>query len=599
MNNNKSRLIARVFCALAFTSLAVALLIAWLNPATGYELDIYASTPLATWALIGITMATGAGIIIHQLISKGYKHNRIWALGFALFVFARLAFLWVPYARGYLTWDGDNISHWGYIIDVLDTGYLYAENSYPVTHSILAQVIQITGLSIRTVTNLSTGILSAFYMVGIYLLSTRVTPQKKYQLTTVLLAGFIPLMGGYEVFLMPNGWSILFMPFLFYLFFSRKISLAYSIPFILILILFPFFHPLSSLMLALSFVVILIFSSLFWYFTGKNIKFNQINLKVADPLTPAMTQFVLLIPWILSFNQFIPNIRSMWAQITSGASSQFGGISDTLVKINMTGWDTVILFFKLYGVTAFMILISIAGMILLLVKIKKSKNKASYLPLLAIGSLVMFFGLLYLLYLIGFPGMSSIGADRMLSYLAMFTPIIGGYALVVLAKSIRFKPLFATLTILILGTVSFLGARGLYFSPYNLKPNIQVDNHSMAGSEWYVEAKNPDHLSATIMSPINRYADGILGRNAASARSDLGSSRIIQAEDHFGYNEYITIGEQYSNPLLLNITKLDRIIYGTVWDIAGRFKNGDFVKLDNDFSANKLYENGEYSAYLA
>lgn len=84
-------------CASIFLSLA--LIIAWLNPATGYELDICTSTPLATWILIGLSMAIGAGIILHQLLTQGYKQNQLWMLGFAILIVARLALLWVPYAR--------------------------------------------------------------------------------------------------------------------------------------------------------------------------------------------------------------------------------------------------------------------------------------------------------------------------------------------------------------------------------------------------------------------------------------------------------------------------------------------------------------------
>jgi len=312
-----------------FLSLGVALMLAWLNPATGYELDIYGSTPLATWLLIGAAMAIGAGVILHQLLTSGYKHSRLWMLGFALLLVARLALLWVPYARGYVTWGGDNITHWGM-------------NSYPVTHSMLAQVIQLTGLPIKTVTNLSTGLFSAFYIILIYLLSTGVTPKPKYQLAAVLLAGLIIVMGGYNVLLMPNGWSILFMPLLFFLYFSKGKGLAFSFPFILVLALFPFFHPLSSLMTGLSFLMILAISVPLWHYLGKKAEPDGIHLNTGRPLTPSILQFVMLIPWILSFDQFKPNIRNMWTQITSGAPSQFGNIEDTLAKINMTGWDTVI-----------------------------------------------------------------------------------------------------------------------------------------------------------------------------------------------------------------------------------------------------------------
>ncbi|NLE90917.1 MAG: hypothetical protein GX602_08345 [Dehalococcoidales bacterium] len=579
-------------CASIF--IAMALFIAWLNPATGYELDIYASTPLATWLLIGASMIIGAGIILHQLFTQGYKHNRAWMLGFAVLVVARLALLWVPYARGYVTWGGDNITHWGMIIDVLDTGHLYSENSYPVAHSMLAQVIQLTGLPIGTVTNLSTGLFSIYYLASIFLLVNVVTPWKKHLLIVLIIASFST---GFGIFLTPNGWSIIFLPFLFYLFYKKYQNPPFAILFVTVLILYPFFHPLSSLMVAISFGIILLVESAVYYYQSKRAN-NQLTIYIQNnPLTAALLQITILIPWILSFNKFIPNIRNMWAQITAGAPSQFGRIEETLAKINMTGWNTVILYVKLYGVATILILISVAGIILLLRRALQKNEVPASTPLLSIGAVLMFFGFLYFLYLVGFPGMSSIGGDRHLSYLLLFAPILGGYAIRETFIIDRYKRLFATASICLLAIIPYLTFQSLYQAPYRLQPNGQITAHSIAGSEWNIENKNPAHKSACIMSPIHRYADGIMGKSAAASRPDLSSSGIIQVEDHLGYSEYDTLGEQYSEEILLNITIKDRVIYDTVWEVVDRFNEDDFIKLAFDPSVHKLYDNNEFASY--
>ena len=163
----------------AFLSVSLALVFAWLSPATGYELDIYSDTPFFTWVFIIASMFAGAGIILHQLFTRTYRQSRLWMLGFGLLIVSRLALLWVPYIRGYLTWDGDNITPWGMLLDVLKTGHFDVQNAYPVVHSFLVQVIQITGMPGGLATNLSTGLFSAFYIISIYLLSTRITPHAK------------------------------------------------------------------------------------------------------------------------------------------------------------------------------------------------------------------------------------------------------------------------------------------------------------------------------------------------------------------------------------------------------------------------------------
>ncbi|MDZ7729856.1 MAG: hypothetical protein U5K37_00840 [Natrialbaceae archaeon] len=50
-----------VILSLGFLSLAVAILTAWLNPETGYEVSIYTNTPLVTWIGIGIALAIAVG----------------------------------------------------------------------------------------------------------------------------------------------------------------------------------------------------------------------------------------------------------------------------------------------------------------------------------------------------------------------------------------------------------------------------------------------------------------------------------------------------------------------------------------------------------
>ncbi len=211
---------------------------------------------------------------------------------------------------------------------------------------------------------------------------------------------------------------------------------------------------------------------------------------------------------------------------------------------------------------------------------------------------MLFFFSLYILYLVDFPAMHFIGAGRMLSYVLLFSPLATGYLLYKMSQGAKYKTLTAIVTIIFIGTAGFLGVYGLYAAPYQVKPNAQVTAYDMAGSEWFIKTKNPLHKSGGIMSPINRYADGLLGRQAVAIRPDLQSSRVIKMEDHFGYTQFSTLGERYRANILLNITAKDRIVYTTVWDTVGRFDTADFASLCQDSSANKVYENGEYSVFF-
>jgi hypothetical protein len=71
----------------------------------------------------------------------------------------------------------------------------------------------------------------------------------------------------------------------------------------------------------------------------------------------------------------------------------------------------------------------------------------------------------------------------------------------------------------------------------------------------------------------------------------------VQFVDHFGYANKTSLGSQYADNKYAAITRFDRVIYSTVWKEVGRFNDSDFEKLEQDFTVNKLYANGETDVY--
>ena len=118
----------------------------------------------------------------------------------------------------------------------------------------------------------------------------------------------------------------------------------------------------------------------------------------------------------------------------------------------------------------------------------------------------------------------------------------------------------------------------------------------MSGMAWFIEEKDRDISNIHIMSPVERFADGIIGKTASSERRDLESKS--QFPDHFAYDQYDTLGEQYAGDRYAVITRFDRVLYTTVWEVVGRFNDDDFENLENDPTVCKLYSNGELDVYL-
>jgi hypothetical protein len=585
---------AKVIAATSLLLLGVAVVVAREVPAAGYELDIYSSTPLFTWIFLSLAMLGGAAIIIRQVANNDHATRWEWLLGLLVLMLARFTLLYIPYIRGYVSWHGDNISHWGLLKDVLTTGHLYAENYYPVTHSILAQTILVTGIPMMLVTNLSTALMSVLFIAGTYLLAKSVLPHRGQQILAVVVAALVMVEGGYNVFLMPNGWSILMLPILFCFFFRKEVSVAYVVSYVLLLALYPFFHPLSSFMVVVSLAAISVFRRVIRRFSKKQ---SEVPVTASSVLVSAGIEIVILIPWVLSFNAFRPNIRQMWEQITSGGPRILADMGDTLSKLGIHGTDLIVLYAKLYGAPSMLIILSLVALSLTWRRWKKGEAGRDTLPVLEIGLLIVLFGILYALYLVGTPGLQSIGAPRLISYMVVLTPIAVG---VTLYEAIRQPRIGAAAAIaismaLVAGT-SGLSVMDLYRSPYNLYPNLQITRRNMDGMEWFLANKDPAIICLNTLSDPPRLADAIVGYQARHERVDI-SSRLPNIPDHFGYDveDQPTVAVTTDRYYVLN--DVDRVTYETVWKKVGRFEAADFVRLEADPTVARLYANDETNVY--
>lgn len=594
VNNHR---ILKIIASICLTGLVVAALTAWSNPAIGYELDIYTSTPFAVWLFIILATLGGISIIVHQVATKGYENSNLWLMGFFVLILSRVSTMYIPYIRGYLTWDGDNISHVGLLKDIILTGHFSGNNYYPVTHSLLSQTVLITGISNFTVTNLSTTFLSVMYMLSSYLLATIALSHRGQRIIATLVTGTVVLQSpgfNIDILLLPNGWSILLLPLVFFCFFKVE-EIQYRVLFLVFLVLYPFFHPLSSLMMMI-FLAVIILTPLLFHLVMKR-RWSLVAISSQFLFQSVLIEAAILLPWLLAFQAFNPNLRMLWRQITTGFGPDvIGDMQNQLGKVSTGLIDSLIIFLKLYGVSFGVIALALIGIILLTKQIIRGEIQRETSVLVFLFGVFISVGLLYFLYLLGAPGLEAIGATRLLSYTTTFTPVLSGYALFELLRRVKTKLLAYTGLICLIMTLSFLGIRSLYYSPYIIQPNLQITQMNMKGMGWLFSEKSTSISFVSVTSLPNRYADGILGTVESSRRNDI-TSNLIHFPDHFAYNIYDTIGEQYSDNKYLAITKLDRILFNTVWRSVDRFNDDDFIKLDGDTTVDKIYSNKELDAY--
>jgi len=249
---NRGCSIAAIIC---FILLAASLIIAQNSIATGYELDLYGNTPLLTWVFLTLSVICGISILILQIATKGYKVGYLWIVGLLLLVTTRVSLLCIPYIRGYGPWRGDNLYHLGLVRDILSNGYLTEGNFYPIMHILITEITFTAGIPYYIVAALSTPFVSALFVLTTYMLATAILPRKGQQILATGLAAVVMIFSGYDLYLMPVGWTLFLLPLLLFFYFKQSTT-PYRILFLILLVSFPFFHPFTAVMVILSLIIL-------------------------------------------------------------------------------------------------------------------------------------------------------------------------------------------------------------------------------------------------------------------------------------------------------------------------------------------------------
>ncbi|PSP41570.1 hypothetical protein BRC68_14535 [Halobacteriales archaeon QH_6_64_20] len=134
---------AKAALTIGFAALTVAVLSAYLKPMTGYELSIYAATPLAFWV----------GVAVALLVSLWYSfapggRGRVWLAALALGGTAGVAIAGLPLIRSYFfIGSADALTHLGWVNELLAGVLNPFEFLYPGMHLIAASISTIGGVN--------------------------------------------------------------------------------------------------------------------------------------------------------------------------------------------------------------------------------------------------------------------------------------------------------------------------------------------------------------------------------------------------------------------------------------------------------------------
>ncbi len=586
----------RLAAALLVACVILAVVIARQCPATGYELSVYTSTPSSVLLLLLLSFIGGMAIVAFELFTSGYRRSRTFLAGFAVVALAAAAFLLLPFFRDYIAASsGDHLGHVGFVRDIAASGHLSDRNPYPLAHTLLAEVSMLTGLSALDVVNINTALILPVFMLTAYLLAAAVLPDERQRLLAALIAGGT-MAGISRFYLLPNTWSTLLMPLFFYCYFKRE-RVPFRILAVAILVVYPFFHPLSSIVIMMVLAVMELPRPLYVRLL-RRLKLGVPQWLSPRPvLWPVLLEAAVFIPWVLTRQVFRANVRIFWESLTSFPGSyQYASAAGNLGKANVHGLEIPILVFKLYGELLVFAVLALLGAVLLVHELRRGSRQGGAYRLLIFGIWVPIAFLFFAADFIGVAAMRVIVADRMLGYVEMACIVFAAFALWKIAERLPSLDAMVTVTCGLLIAALLVNFYGHYHSPYVIRPGQHVTHRYEAGMSWYIGTKDPALPALAVATFPVWYFEATLGVQATYERTDL--PEFPEVADHFGYDNFTTMAEQCDGSRYLSMDRVDRAAYQTVWKHLGRWVDADFRRLEQDPTVDRIYCNGEVDILL-
>ena len=596
--------LATILCMVLLT---IAVLVAWNSPATGYESSIYRATPSLVWGCLIFSIICGSAIIVHQVYRKD-EYSKTWVAGFVIIIASNTVILLMHIIRGYAMWgaSSDAGTHLGIIQDLTLTGsYSYGKLFEPLTHVLFTQLSQILDISPITLIKLMPVFFSVMYMVFMYFLAKSILRNRQQVLLAILAA--TALIFARSISMTPNILADLFFPMTLYLLFRsyRPGTWPWRAMFIIMLLLFPVFHEVPTVALVI-FLIAIPATNLFIAKLALNkdklidggFRFNMVSLlilfagigiwlgpKLVSTAGTISPEEYLFTPEQLA-GPLIPS------QLPEDAS-HLTVLSTSISYASYYGYSVAAQFFKLYGGTLAYILLALSAFPVLWGAVR---NRMDYRNLLSLYGPMIIIALLIIALLFSAVHFSPM---RFLFFLLIICSIFAGFMLhqiiewasVYRRKWLARTAICAVAVLLIAVFVNSIFT--VYPSPYTLAHSYQTTQSEIGGMDWFLHNKDTAIYSSGWNYHPRRYAAFLLTPEERAGRTDFSDEATYNLPFHLGYDKHSLMGQSYEDDTYVVLRELNRRTYVDVYPRMAelRLLPGDFAKMENDPSVNKLYDN--------
>ncbi|PHQ45422.1 hypothetical protein DJ68_12940 [Halorubrum sp. C3] len=589
----------RVVAFSGFFALFIGIFAAYRTPAAGYELSIYAETPLLTWA--GLVIAIGSA----TWLSIGATRWFAQVTGFGLATLVVFSFTALPVIRGYsLFARSDTFGHVGWTRDLLSGNPLAETLLYPAPHVVSTEIILITDSTISQVIMLLVPIFVILYCLCVEITARSLLPSRHHLGTGVLVGAILtPIM----TVQLPNLQMTPLTLAVFYLTFVvavltmcyqgrgnwRHIAVFFvSLPTLVVL------HPL----VALASVAFLAGVAAIRRFTPK------VALVSSPPRFTTIAGSGSVVLGFLFYVQSVdvPAVGGAIGRVLiqiQGGIDPTGGVSDRtggLSTIGVSLWEIVL---KLF--TAKIMLGTLAAVtILWALRTHLSRDGSQTTELI----------LTYTLALLPVLGLSGVvAAAGRLNLTTRFLAIVLVVLSIVAAVGItqfrtdrrRSRRAVAGLCVLLVLT-TLIAAPALFTSPYLYQGTPHVTETERVGYATLFEHRSSDVTIGSTRTLVDRHRTAYYGQDTArgngfqqSNTEVLATIKSDRSEPYFfpyHFNETLP-SRTVSNSTYLVIPESDRIVDLELYD-GLRYTKSSYDSISRDRNIDKLYSSGGFTTYL-
>lgn len=583
---------SKVAAIIGFLSLGLGSTIAYLSPATGYELSIYSGTPILFWVCVSVSLSIALVLTfdISGLTSRG--------LGILLGGISMTSIVSLPLIRGYF-WvgGGDALSHLGWTRDLYRGIIGPADFRYPAVHTLGSVVSHLSGFEVRYALLLFIPIFVVSFFVFIPMTVKELTYNRFYTRIAVF-SGFLLLPINHfaaHMQIHTTSQAVMFGPVLLYFFIRvfRRPDWRVAILFITTSAMFILLHLQQAANYALFFGTI----------AGLQVIHTRYRHRFS--FEPKKSMYALLLVFIGLWWLWVHNLAiferalssvviGIFTETTAAESVRTRGVS-----LEILGGSYEEIFFKLFFVAAiFCLLASFLMLVILLNAANVSKWRSLQNHMLSNSSDQRS---IFLYFTIGFAAVSSLFflylglgiSDQYFRHYAFMMGIVTVLGVVTIGRLVESgTDYLSTVTvnrtlIVVFGLLLLLSIPVIFSSPWIYQDSNHVTQSSFEGYETHLDYS--DELSYVhVRSSASRYSSGIISRVAGP---DISTESL---PDHFADRQLRT---HLDEPSYLGIPEGDRILDADLYQ-GFRFSHGDFEYVENEVGINKIQSNGGFEMFL-